>query len=119
MPWHWSRLATLVILGLLYTSPLSSGDKGLWLSVTSMPVQVLAAAPDRMPAEHSILLPNGGGPGLAMACVELGEPAPALAPLASDDPTSSDTWRGVGQAASSTKLREICPSLSAPRGPPA
>jgi hypothetical protein len=58
MSWRRLRVLTLILLVLLILAPLSSGDKGLWLSLASTPVQHLDVATDRLPAEHSILLPE-------------------------------------------------------------
>lgn len=58
MSWRRIRALTLLLLVLLIASPLSSGDKGLWLSLAATPVQLLEAATDGLPAEHSILLPD-------------------------------------------------------------
>ena len=58
MSWRRIHALTLVLLGLLIASPLSSGDKGLWLSFAATPVQLLDLATDQVPTEHSILLPE-------------------------------------------------------------
>src|SRR4051812_19261775 len=58
MSWRRLRSLTLVLLGLLIAAPLGSGDKGLWLSLVATPAQILDLAADRLPAEHSILLPE-------------------------------------------------------------
>ena len=58
MSWRSIRSLTLVLLGLVLAAPLSSGDKGLWLSLTSTPVQHLQTAGDSLPAEHGIVLPH-------------------------------------------------------------
>ena len=58
MSWRSIRALTLVLLGLVLAAPLSSGDKGLWLSLTSTPVQHLQTAGDSLPAEHGIVLPH-------------------------------------------------------------
>jgi hypothetical protein len=118
MSWHWSRLSILVFLGLLYVSPLSSGDKGLWLSVTAMPVQLFGAIPSRMPPEHSVLLPDRGGLGLAMARVEQREPAlsPGVPPDANG--TVYEGWEQFGHTFSWNALEGTCPAPFPPRGPP-
>jgi hypothetical protein len=58
MSWRSIRSLTLVLLGLVLAAPLSSGDKGLWLSLTSTPVQHLQMAGRSLPAEHGIVLPD-------------------------------------------------------------
>ena len=75
MSWRWSRLSTLAVLLVLYAAPLSSGDKGLWLSVTSMPAPLFGAIPGGMAAEHTIVLPSRGALSLARIGVERGDPA--------------------------------------------
>jgi hypothetical protein len=52
------RALTLVLLALLIAAPLSSGDKGLWLSLTSSPVQLFESAAGDLPAEHAVLVPE-------------------------------------------------------------
>jgi hypothetical protein len=118
MSWHWSRLSTLVFLGLLYVSPLSSGDKGLWLSVTSIPVPLFGALPGEMPPEHLILLPDRGGLTLATARLERSEPALDPGLLAAGDTTAHARSEQVGYSSTWSAAEEICPSSSAPRGPP-
>ena len=54
------RALTLSLLILLVAAPLSSGDKGLWLSLASTPTQIFKAAASELPAEHTILVPEGG-----------------------------------------------------------
>lgn len=58
MSWRHVRSLTLVLLVLTIAAPLSSGDKGLWLSLGASPLVYLELASDRLPAEHSILLPE-------------------------------------------------------------
>lgn len=123
---HWSRLSILTFLVLLYASPLSSGDKGLWLSVAAMPVPLFGAfpgamfgtLPGAMPAEHSILLPSRGGSGLARACFERSETAPGPGLFAADETTIDPTWTTISHGSVWTALDAICPAPSAPRGPP-
>jgi hypothetical protein len=118
MSWQWSRLSTFVLLGLLYVSPLSSGDKGLWLSVASMPFQQFGSIPGEMPPEHSILLPYRVGLALAAVRFDRGEPAPGpglLAVANAPTPTRSEC---VGDTSAWSALDETCPAPSAPRGPP-
>lgn len=54
------RALTLALLILIVAAPLSSGDKGLWLSFTATPNQVLETAARDLPAEHEILVPERG-----------------------------------------------------------
>jgi hypothetical protein len=115
---HGSRLSILVFLVLLYASPLSSGDKGLWLSVAAIPVPLFGTFHGAMPAEHSILLPSRSGLGLARVCIERGEAAPGPGLLVADETTIAPTWTTVSHPSAWTTLESICPAPSAPRGPP-
>jgi hypothetical protein len=119
MSWHWSRLSTFIFLGLLYASPLSSGDKGLWLSVTSTPIQLPGAVLGGMPPEHTILLPARSG--LAPGLVRPQRTEPVAGPAAFDaaPSTAREHAAQIGSTASWTALDEICPSPASPRGPPA
>lgn len=54
------RALTLVLLLLIVVAPLSSGDKGLWLSFASTPTQVFEIEARDLPAEHAILVPERG-----------------------------------------------------------
>ena len=119
MSWRWSRLTILAFLMVLYAAPLSSGDKGLWLSVAALPVQTFGAIPSRVPPEHAIVLPDRGDQGLAMACVERREPAPGLGVPTLDDATLAEHWERVGHVVFGHARDAICPAPSAPRGPPA
>lgn len=119
MSWQWSRLSTLALLALLYASPLSSGDKGLWLSVTSMPVPMSGAIPEGVPPEHAILLPDRGGLALARAGIDRGEPALGPGLLAIDGAAVDATWTSVGDPPSWSTHGAICSAPVGPRGPPA
>jgi hypothetical protein len=119
MAWYWSRLSTLAFLALLYASPLSSGDKGLWLTVTSMPVPLSGAVPGWMPPEHSILLPNRDGTVLARSCFERGETALSPGLLDARPTALGVTWTAVRHLPAGSPLDTICPATTAPRGPPA
>ena len=55
------RALTLILLGLLIAAPLSSGDKGLWLSLISTPAHILSIGADSVPAEHAIVVPERAG----------------------------------------------------------
>ena len=119
MSWHWSRLATLAVIALLYAAPLSSGDKGLWLSVASMPVPLSEAIPGGVAAEHSILLLNRGSLALARTCAERSDPALGPGLVAVDDATVDAAWTAVSQPPSWSTRDAVLPAPSAPRGPPA
>jgi hypothetical protein len=119
MSWHWSRLSTLAVLALLYAAPLSSGDKGLWLSVASMPVPLFGTIPGGVAPEHSILLSNRGDLSLVRACAERSEPALGPGLVAVDDATVDAAWTSASQppAWSTRDPTRLAPA--APRGPPA
>jgi hypothetical protein len=116
MSWRWSRLSTLAVLLVLYAAPLSAGDKGLWLSVASMPVPLSGAVPGGVAPEHSIVLPTLS---LARAGVERGDPAPGAGVVAIDDASVDPTWTSVGQPPTWTSHGAARPAPIAPRGPPA
>jgi hypothetical protein len=84
MSWRHVRALTLLLLGLLLAAPLSSGDKGLWLSLAASPIQHLAVAANGLPVEHATVLPQKALRPLSAARSErlnptklLGGPAPA------------------------------------------
>jgi hypothetical protein len=54
------RALTLALLMLIVAAPLSSGDKGLWLSLAATPSQVFQTAASEVPAEHVTLVPERG-----------------------------------------------------------
>jgi hypothetical protein len=118
MSWRWSRLAILAFLVLLYASPLSSGDKGLWLSVASMPVPLFGALPGATPPEHSILLPDRAELARSKACSYRGDPALG-AWFAAVDPTPVDLAATTTHPSVEGTLDTICPAPAASRGPPA
>ena len=118
MSWHWSRLSTLAFLALLYASPLSSGDKGLWLSVTSMPVPLFGAIPGEMPAEHSILLPDRSELALVQRCVARGEPALGVGLVVVSTTTINASSTTASDRSGWGSLDPICADPTAPRGPP-
>jgi len=119
MSWRWSRLSTLAVLLVLYAAPLSSGDKGLWLSVASMPVPLFGAVPGGLAAEHLILLPNRGALSLARAGVERHDPALGVGLVAVDDLAVDAAWTSVGQPPAWSTREATRPAPIAPRGPPA
>ncbi len=118
MSWHWSRLSILAFLILLYVSPLSTGDKGLWLSVTSLPVQALGTAPERLPAEHSSLVSDQGARAVALSRSERHEHAPAPTWLASSPPGAGRWSARLHEPWCRGAFDPICPAPAAPRGPP-
>ena len=122
MSWRRIRALTLLLLVLLIASPLSSGDKGLWLSLASTPVQLLEVASDRLPAEHSILLPDGAsrtGRVATAARLERADVAKSLGPAGTAwSPGSGEQWSTVGSAPPHPHGEPFV-ARPAPRAPPA
>lgn len=118
MSWHWSRLLPLAFVVLLYASPFSSGDKGLWLSFASMPVQLFGTSRDSVPPEHSILLPGRVGLALSVDRVERSEPALASGMLAVNDTIAHARSEQGHYPSSWSAFQRIYPAPSASRGPP-
>lgn len=121
MSWRRVRALTLILLGLLIASPLSSGDKGLWLSLAPTPVQLLEVATRSLPAEHSILLPDGvSRPGrTAAARPERTDEARSLGPAGTVwSLASHGRWTTV-VSVPAYPHGELFSSRPAPRAPPA
>lgn len=53
-----SRLLVLLLLSILIAAPLSAGDKGIWLSLTSASTRLLHVPANRFGVEHSTLVPK-------------------------------------------------------------
>jgi hypothetical protein len=120
MSWHRSRLSILVLLALLYTAPLSSGDKGLWLSLAPLPVQLLGAVPSGTPPEHEILLPDHGA--LLPEMLRVVEEDLSSDPVAATARTTSfvlTSWQRHRDPQRSAALGAMVQALTVPRGPPA
>ena len=114
-----SRLFTVVLLGLLIAAPLSSGDKGLWLSIASTPIPLLEAPIRQLPAEHSTLLPDRSGLALAPARVDRTESAKSVALLHIVGAANlRPGWAQADPIRSCGALEPICSTSVAPRGPP-
>ena len=122
MSWRRVRALTPLLLALLIVAPLSSGDKGLWLSLASTPVQHLELAADRLPAELSVLLPDAAsrtGRVIAAARPDRAELATSLGP-------AGVAWSlGFGErwtilvSAQPYPHGEVFAARPAPRAPPA
>src|SRR6266487_4141246 len=78
MSWRHVRALTLVFLGLLLASPLSSGDKGLWLSLAQTPIQHLVMPAQGLPAEHSTVLPEKASRPVVAVRTERVDPSKSL-----------------------------------------
>src|SRR5262245_19052392 len=119
MSWRWSRLSILALLALLYVSPLSSGDKGLWLTVTALPAQAFGTILGRLSPEPPILLPVRDGRAFSAIRLERREPVLGAALLGVGMPPSPERTARVSPAWVWNTGETILPALAAPRGPPA
>ena len=52
------RSLTLLLLALLIAAPLSTGEKGLWLSLAASPTQLTEIVIGSVPAEDTFLVPE-------------------------------------------------------------
>ena len=122
MSWRRLRAPALLLLVLLIVSPLSSGDKGLWLSLAATPVQHLDLATDRLPAEHLILLPDGvsrAGRAAILARPVRADVVRSLGPAGTAWlPSSGERWTIVVSAPPHPH-GELFSARPAPRAPPA
>ena len=122
MSWRRTRGLTVLLLVLLIAAPLSSGDKGLWLSLASSPVQHLDVATDRLPAELSSLLPDGASrAGRATAAARPGraDVARSLGPAGvAWSPGSGERWT-ILVSVPPDPHGELFAARPAPRPPPA
>jgi hypothetical protein len=119
MPWRRVRALTLVLLGLLLAAPLSSGDKGLWLSLAATPVHLLEASAGHPPAEHSTLVPDTLGRAVAAARTDRADPVRSLgATSAPVDVAAGERWTAAATAP--VRVRgELIAARPEPRAPPA
>ena len=122
MTWRRARILTLLLLALMIAAPLSSGDKGLWLSLAPTPAQHLEAAPDRLPAELSILVPESAARVARASTAARPERADAPRTLglagAAWSPGSGERWTVV-VSAPPYPHGEVFAARPAPRAPPA
>lgn len=114
------RLVTGLVLVLHFLAPLSSGDKGLWLSVAPAPIRVFAATASDVVVEHSTLLPVQGIPGFSGLAA--GHPDPAKGVITVETGVAIPSH---GCRALLTRI-PMCgvpgdadAELASPRGPPA
>jgi hypothetical protein len=122
MSWRRIRALMLVLLGLLIAAPLSSGDKGLWLSLVATPSQVLDLPADRLPAEHSILLLDRItriARSVAHARPDRVEVAGALGPGGTAWTLRAGEQLMVSMAVPPRSLGNLFADHAAPRAPPA
>ena len=119
MSWRQLPALTLVLLGLLLAAPLSSGDKGLWLSVAPTAALLTDAPAAGLPAEHSTVLPDRQARPAVTGRTESGGTAKHLgATLAPASLSSGDCWTPLQDAPATALLHPVA-ALAAPRAPPA
>lgn len=119
MSWRQLPALTLVLLGLLLLAPLSSGDKGLWLSVAPTTTLLASAPAAGLPAEHSTLLPDRQARTTVAGRIESSGADRSLG--ASADATGlylGDRWISTEDIPAAAPLQPIA-ALAAPRAPPA
>ncbi len=115
--WRHIRALTLVILGLLLAAPLSSGDKGLWLSLAATPV-LLDTPAGGLPAEHSTLLPDQPGRSLTSLRVEQGGAGKRLATVTAIWASAAGERWPATDAAPTQALHALFAARPDPRAPP-
>ncbi|MCC7367357.1 MAG: hypothetical protein IT306_02980 [Chloroflexi bacterium] len=119
MSWRQLPAITLILLGILLAAPLSSGDKGLWLSVAPTAALLSDAPAGGLPAEHSTILPDASSRSAAVGRTESsgagrGPDADAVAPRL----PAGERW--ISSAASrSAEEQQALAAPAAPRAPPA
>lgn len=120
MSWRRIRALTLLLLVLLIASPLSSGDKGLWLSLAATPVQLVESVADHLPAEHSVLLPDAANRASRTAArTERADVAKSLGPAGTAwTPPPGERWTTLTSAVPHPH-GELFTARPAPRAPPA
>lgn len=121
MSWRQLPAITLILLGILLAAPLSSGDKGLWLSVAPTAALLTDAPTAGLPAEHSTILPDRTGRSAVAGRIEIGSGGldRAIDPQA----TTPSRWTGEGwtrvDAGRSQAVGQPLARRAAPRAPPA
>ena len=118
MAWRQLPALSLVLLGLMLAAPLSSGDKGLWLSLA--PTAMLADAPAAgLPAEHSTLAPDRQSrPTVAGRIETSGSNKQLDAGVEPVGLTLGERWTRLQDAPAASLLPPLA-ALAAPRAPPA
>ena len=119
MVWRQLPALTLVLLGLMLAAPLSSGDKGLWLSFAPTAVLLADAPATGLPAEHSTLAPDRQSRSAVAGRAETGGFDKNLGVDASPAGlTLGERWQPALDRLASSLLQPIA-ALAAPRAPPA
>lgn len=116
------RALTIVLLGLLLAAPLSSGDKGLWLSLTSAAAHLVKVESGSLPAEHAVIVPERtgraarivGAPGAGRA-----EATRGLGPAGADQALGSTERWTILDSVPPYQRGEPFADHPAPRAPPA
>ncbi len=99
MRWRSLSALTLVVLGLLLAAPLTTGDKGLWLSLHGSSASLLQGMPGAPTPEHSTLLPDRPARMVAAGRLERPDPARSLsAPAAGWLLGPGEGWQSDGSA---------------------
>ncbi len=122
MSWRRIRALTFLLIVLLIAAPLSSGDKGLWLSFVATPVRLLEVATDRLPAEHSILLPDGAsraGRAAATSRPERADLAKSIGPAGAAWTAGAGERWAILVSVPPYPHSELLAARPAPRAPPA
>lgn len=119
MSWRQLPLLTLVLLGLMLAAPLSSGDKGLWLSLAPSAALLSAAPAVGLPAEHSTLAPDRQGrPVVAGRTETNGSDKQLDAGAAPTGHSLGERWTSLQDPPGAALLQPIT-AFAAPRAPPA
>lgn len=119
MSWRQLPALTLVLLGLLLAAPLSSGDKGLWLSLAPTAVLLADAPAAGLPAEHSTLAPDRQGrPAVAGRTEGSGSDKHLVSGSEPVGLSVGERWTPLHDAPDTALLQPIA-ALAAPRAPPA
>lgn len=118
MSWRLVRALTLMFLGLLIASPLSSGDKGLWLSLGGAHVQLHRATASRLPAEHTTVVPDAVARPSASRHVERTDASRSLCPSCSSGLVPpAERWT-IATATRFPAHKKTLVEPRAPRAPP-
>lgn len=110
---------TLALLVLLLAAPLSTGDRGLWLSVAPTMALLAEAPAGGLPAEHSTVLPDR--PARATTAAQHGGESShhAVHQLASPASSHQDERAAPLLERHSVPLQPPFVTLAPPRAPPA
>jgi hypothetical protein len=113
------RALTLILLVFLIAAPLSSGDKGLWLSFTSTPQQVLDVAAGGPAPDQTLLLYERTGRMTAAPRPERSDAGSSLDNVGTWIPARSGSGWIITDSVQPPALGEPGADRPAPRAPPA